>query len=68
MELVLADVDGAATFEVVNGLGLFDATGGYTYSAVVPSGLAGHDFLFQAYAHDASGRRVKSALQGVHFK
>ena len=66
--LVLEDVDGTPYFQVVNGLGLFDVTGGYAYSAVVPKGLAGHDMTFKAYAHDASGHLIKSSGQGVHFK
>ena len=66
--LVLEDVDGTPYFQLVNGLGLFDATGGYAYSAVVPKGLAGHDMLFRAYAHDANGKLIQSVRQGVHFK
>ena len=66
--LVLEDVDGTPYFQVVNGLGLFDATGGYAYGAVVPTGLAGHDMVFRAYAHDANGKLIQSARQGVHFK
>jgi len=66
--LVLEDVDGTPYFQVVNGLGAFDATGGYTFSATVPNGLAGHDMTFKAYAHDASGHLIASAGQGVHFK
>jgi len=66
--LALESVDGTPNFQVVNGLGLFDATGGYAYSAVVPKGLAGHDMAFKAYAHDASGRRIESARQSVFFR
>jgi len=67
--LVLEDVDGNPTFQVVNGvIGQFDATGGYAFSAVVPNGLAGHDMLFRAYAHDAAGNLIQSVRQGVHFK
>jgi hypothetical protein len=66
--LVLEDVDGTPYFQIVNGLGQFDATGGYAYAAVVPAGLAGHDMLFRAYAHDANGKLIQSARQDVHFK
>jgi hypothetical protein len=66
--LVLEEVDGTATFQLVNGVDAFDASGGSTVSATVPSGLAGHDMRFRSYTHDASGRLISSAKQSVQFQ
>jgi len=66
--LALEAVDGVATFELVSGLSTFDATGGATFSATIPAGLAGHEFTLRAYAHDAMGRVIASSTQSVSCK
>lgn len=66
--LVVEDVDGAPTFQIVGGITTFDSTGGNTYSATVPAGLAGHQVGLRAYAHDASGRVIESSTQSITFK
>jgi hypothetical protein len=66
--LVLEAVDGVATFAVVSGPALFDATGGVAFTAKTPSGLAGHDFTLRAFAKDALGRTIQSAPQTVSCK
>ena len=66
--LVLEEVDGTATFQLVNGIDTFDPTGGSAVSVTVPPGLAGHDMKFRSYAHDASSRLIASAKQSIHFR
>jgi hypothetical protein len=42
--------------------------GGNKRLAMVPPGLAGHDFTFRAYANDATGKVVASAVQILRCK
>jgi VCBS repeat protein/FG-GAP repeat protein len=61
--LVLEAIDGVPTFQIVGGLRQFGSLGGNKQVGTVPSGLAGHDFTFRAYANDASGKVIASATQ-----
>lgn len=64
----LVDANGTPGFWIVGGLGTFDATGTRTLNGKVPSGLSGSVLTFQAFALDASGRLIRSALDAVDFQ
>ena len=63
--LVREAVDATPTFVIVGGPTTFDASGGVQLSGTTPAGLAGHDFTLRAYADDANGRVIRSAVQTV---
>ena len=65
--LTLESVDGVPTFQLIDGLGVFDGVGHRVVSNTVPSGLAGHVLKFRAYARDATGHVIESSGARVWF-
>lgn len=48
--LALVSIDGTPTFQLLGGVGSFDATGGYVVAGTVPPGLSGHVIKLMSFA------------------
>jgi hypothetical protein len=65
--LAIVGVDGTPAFQLVDGLGQFDATQRRVVTGTVPAGLSGHSLDLQAFALDPSGHVVDSAVETIDF-
>jgi hypothetical protein len=65
---VLIELGGVPMFQLVDGLGVFDATGTRAVADHVPPSLKGLDASLKSWAVDASGRLVESAIEVIEIR
>ncbi len=66
--LVVVDINGTPTFDVVGGITVFDLGGGHSFSATVPPALSGMTMTVRSYAKRLHRRLMRSNDEVITFR